>query len=321
MPWCPNCKTEYREGITHCADCKAELVADLNSRTEKLKNATAIVAKIDREHKDFIQKCADFFEYSGVSANIVQEDDGMVAVYTTPEELKNAKRLFQAFYSVESERLQKAAEEAFLAGNDVEDAYFGDDEEDDTDTEAKPTQKSVASATQSKNSSEKTYGNAVSRYDDYRSSGSTFTVLGCLGIIFGVLSLTGVIPLFNSTFSSTVLLIVFGIFLILGVFSYVKAGKLKAAAVEEKEIIEKANLWLESNVTEEILGKVDTVTKNLIAEESENDDDEMVGRTDELLYLNRIDFLREFLMKEFPDLTPSFAEQLVEEFYNKKFEE
>ena len=31
MPWCPNCKTEYREGITHCADCKTELVADLQA--------------------------------------------------------------------------------------------------------------------------------------------------------------------------------------------------------------------------------------------------------------------------------------------------
>ncbi len=29
MPWCPNCKTEYREGFTHCADCGAALVQTL----------------------------------------------------------------------------------------------------------------------------------------------------------------------------------------------------------------------------------------------------------------------------------------------------
>ena len=29
MPWCPNCKTEYREGFTHCADCGADLVPTL----------------------------------------------------------------------------------------------------------------------------------------------------------------------------------------------------------------------------------------------------------------------------------------------------
>lgn len=30
MPWCPNCKDEYREGITVCADCGATLVDDLS---------------------------------------------------------------------------------------------------------------------------------------------------------------------------------------------------------------------------------------------------------------------------------------------------
>lgn len=28
MPWCPKCKTEYREGFTICADCGSELVAE-----------------------------------------------------------------------------------------------------------------------------------------------------------------------------------------------------------------------------------------------------------------------------------------------------
>ena len=29
MSWCPKCRTEYREGFTHCADCGAELVDEL----------------------------------------------------------------------------------------------------------------------------------------------------------------------------------------------------------------------------------------------------------------------------------------------------
>lgn len=29
MPWCPKCKTEYREGFTVCADCGSELVRKL----------------------------------------------------------------------------------------------------------------------------------------------------------------------------------------------------------------------------------------------------------------------------------------------------
>lgn len=29
MAWCPKCKNEYREGITHCPDCDVDLVEDL----------------------------------------------------------------------------------------------------------------------------------------------------------------------------------------------------------------------------------------------------------------------------------------------------
>ncbi len=34
MPWCPVCKNEYREGIKFCADCKAELVEQLQDEEE-----------------------------------------------------------------------------------------------------------------------------------------------------------------------------------------------------------------------------------------------------------------------------------------------
>ena len=29
MPWCPQCRTEYRPGFTHCADCGVPLVDEL----------------------------------------------------------------------------------------------------------------------------------------------------------------------------------------------------------------------------------------------------------------------------------------------------
>ena len=34
MPWCPNCKTEYRDGFTTCADCGAQLVDNLADEPE-----------------------------------------------------------------------------------------------------------------------------------------------------------------------------------------------------------------------------------------------------------------------------------------------
>ncbi|MCI8361327.1 MAG: hypothetical protein HFE86_08345 [Clostridiales bacterium] len=35
MPWCPKCRSEYREGFTECADCKAALVEELPPVEEK----------------------------------------------------------------------------------------------------------------------------------------------------------------------------------------------------------------------------------------------------------------------------------------------
>ena len=34
MPFCPKCKNEYREGFTHCAECKFELVDSLEDLLE-----------------------------------------------------------------------------------------------------------------------------------------------------------------------------------------------------------------------------------------------------------------------------------------------
>jgi len=34
MPWCPNCRLEYREDFTKCSDCDADLVEELENDAE-----------------------------------------------------------------------------------------------------------------------------------------------------------------------------------------------------------------------------------------------------------------------------------------------
>ena len=313
MPWCPKCKTEYREGITHCADCKTELVAEY--KEVLLQNATAMLAKVDAEHQVFTKKLHDFLEYSGISSVVIDEGD-MLGIYVAPEDFKKAKRCFKAFYSVETEKvMQRAEEAAFLKGEEYDD-YFGDDEEDEITADSAWASGDITASVQrevqgqsSEEKKEKRYVSAASRYEDYRSSGFTFTVLGVLGIGFALLNFFDVISLFGSMFSSSVLFLMFAIFLGLGIFSFVKAGKLKEDAEKEKALIADVKAWMQENITKDYIS-------SLNGEAAYEDE----SKTAELLYLDCLDRLLEKVLTAFPALQASLAEQLIEEFCSQNFD-
>lgn len=306
MPWCPNCKTEYREGITHCADCKTELVADLQAVL--VHNATEMLVKVDSEHLYFTQKLKEFLDYSEVPC-VVKEEGEMFGVYVTPDDLKKAKRCFKAFYSVESEAvMQRAAEAAFLAGEDYED-YFGDDEEENVDSESLKSNDETKK-TQQASADNGNFVSAITKYEDYRSSGYTFSIIGVGGIIFALLNFWDVISLFGSTYSSTILFLMFALFLGLGIFSFMKAGQLKDGAKQEKKLIEDVKEWMTHNITSE--------TFISLHSDGRYEDD---SKTAELLYLDRLDQLVDRLLAVFPGLHASLAEQLIEEFCNQNFDD
>lgn len=55
--WCPQCRNEYREGITECADCHVSLVDELPP--EEIKNPDSIDEKFVKwanEHPDLLEK-------------------------------------------------------------------------------------------------------------------------------------------------------------------------------------------------------------------------------------------------------------------------
>jgi hypothetical protein len=43
MPYCPECRYEYRAGITRCADCDAPLVTALPSRSDHLRRPLRLI--------------------------------------------------------------------------------------------------------------------------------------------------------------------------------------------------------------------------------------------------------------------------------------
>lgn len=100
MPWCPNCKTEYRKGFTVCSDCSSPLV-------EKLVD-NELIPFFQAEEKSIAEKLIRYFDYSGLTSDIRYHEENQVYVVSIPvEKQMEAKKLYQAFYFVERERAEK----------------------------------------------------------------------------------------------------------------------------------------------------------------------------------------------------------------------
>lgn len=54
MPWCPICKTEYREGFYKCSDCGSDLVDEIDTQIDPVSENIAgeTLADIDWEYLD-----------------------------------------------------------------------------------------------------------------------------------------------------------------------------------------------------------------------------------------------------------------------------
>lgn len=111
MPWCPKCKAEYREGMTVCSDCKVDLVSELP-------DDTVYLPFFQSEMKTYADKLKKYFEYSGLKSKVSYDEELDVYVLSIPEEKqKQAKKLYQAFYFVERERMEQEADQAKRAAD------------------------------------------------------------------------------------------------------------------------------------------------------------------------------------------------------------
>jgi len=308
MAWCPKCKTEYKEGVTHCSDCHSELIDDYN---EVLKlEATENLVNVDAGNTGFAQRLCNFLEHSGIICALDDSNEEYIGILVRPKDLNKAKRCFKAFYSVESEIAVQKSEEyaAFLADTN---AYFdGDEEEEDEDVVRED----------DSCCSQNTFVSAVARYDDYRSSGIVFTFLGIIGIGFAVLNFLNVITLFGSGFSAGVLFVMFSIFFVLGIISFRKADGLKDAMEQEKELAVKVKEWLQEHVTKESLQEPATTEDTTEADESDEEAMELELVTEELFYLDRLSEIRTSVKEAFPEISTAHADHLIEEFIQTNFE-
>lgn len=227
MPWCPNCKNEYRKGITVCADCGAELVETLTE--------ASLEPLLVMEQPETLGQLVSFLESEGLADTTVQEtEDGKFELLVPSDRRKEAAKLAQAFLAVEKEKELSA-----LSADEL--------------TELANKEKEEKEAARNVH----TYVKVEEKYKDTRSTGYMFLVFGVVGLAFTILNSAGVLNILSGWFSLGVAAGLFLVFLLIGIASLRHAASLKGKIGEEADQMQEVTDWLKAHITPEVLSAAD----------------------------------------------------------------
>ena len=105
MPFCPNCKVEYRKGFTQCNDCMVGLVDQLPEEPSKAPAAPAEVAPAVTE--EFAELAADMHPDEFLHTLNVLEDHSIPVISS---DVSSHTALFHNFIKVPVSRFDEATE-------------------------------------------------------------------------------------------------------------------------------------------------------------------------------------------------------------------
>ncbi len=238
MKICPKCKNEYREGITHCAECDCELV----EITEENWEQSSIVAAPYPEAmkiKEYLEYC----EYKDITMD-EPDEEGIVRIYCREEDYKTAIKQVQVFIQEETKRIM----EEKLASMSEEELQALKEAESER----------VFSPSN-------VYQNYEGKAADNKSSAYSFLVVGVIGVVIVILSWFGKLPFSiggsGNWFSHGVMFAIFAIFIAVGIISAKSVGKYKALAKKEADAQSEVETYLEDAFTYEVLSEIEAETE------------------------------------------------------------
>ncbi|MDD6156537.1 MAG: hypothetical protein PUB52_05940 [Lachnospiraceae bacterium] len=147
------------------------------------------------------------------------------------------------------------------------------------------------------------YKNQHFHYEDTKSTGYSFTLVGILGILLIVLMDTNVLPITMADYMKIILTIVMGgvfvIFVIVGIRSFWSLKSIEKAAEEQDDF--------ESTVMEQFLSSHTDALQDFKPE----------GYSEEEIYYPRSEEIRKLLIQDFPSLDDEQLEYFIERIYSK----
>jgi len=284
MPWCPNCKNEYKAGYTVCADCGATLVESL----EEGKKAVYFGGENE------LYQISDFMRANGMKNTEISYDkkEGTYELLVEADDVVAAQKMIHVYLQKiaapnEAKKQQEIhesySEEELAAMRQMKEAYI-------KEMERKP------------------YEDTAKIAEEYKSGADSLLIVGVVGIIALVLLHLGVIPIslppFTKWMITGVMGFLFVVFVFMGIASRKSYANLKEQAGSDHDTKEDVIKYLKENVNP-VEFDADLIT----------DDPGM-----EILYFRRMEKLKAMVFSYVQGIDVSFAEYILEEVYPDIFE-
>ena len=284
MPWCPKCKSEYREGFTVCADCGCELVEE-----EQVDERVTLTFG-DEDQMKALEAFLKSNQIPGVELRR-DENDGLCELLVARKSKQKAMSVMQVFIMQEN---SKSA-----AARRAEGEQFDEEEAEEQLREAAAARKALGGGS--------LYQDSSQRADENRSSAWVLLFVGILGVVVVVLGIMGILPLSlgNPYLFYGVMGAIFVLFVVAGVVSMKNAKVFAGKAASENSLRSTMLEWCRQNF-----------------DGQEIDREIGIGNdSEEVRYFNRTAYLREKLNHQFVNLDQDFLDQFIDDqVYEMVFE-
>ena len=227
MPWCPNCKNEYVDGIKECADCHVTLVEQLEED---------FVPVIFGEEEE-IYKLNTFLEANEFTKAIIRpsEEDNFFEL-VVPASLEKRVKQMISVYSMHK------------AKTEMTNLNHSDDEMESAESDENPLRPNQ--------STKSSYTTQKDKAENYKTSAYTLVSVGILGLVFLVMALIGMFPVRFGILTYLIMGGMFLLFLVSGIASYRSYKKSSQDAVMENHLSKEIMEWCKGNLNSSNIDQV-----------------------------------------------------------------
>ena len=149
------------------------------------------------------------------------------------------------------------------------------------------------------------YVESSKKAQDFKSGGLSLLFVGGIGLIFIVMVLLNIIPLHMNLFSKYLVLGVMGslfiLFIVMGLLSVKSYKKFEIKASEEDNLTKNLRAWCLDNLKQEIM------------------DADIDEASEELLYFQRTEKMKEMISQKFMNLDAAFLDSFIDDIYPEIF--